>query len=82
MKIKKPIPQGEMPDGNRPGERGKYIDIWGAAARMGDDEALPVEFESRQAARSFQGEGRSSGILRGLKLRVRGTTVYITKSGA
>ncbi|KKM79801.1 hypothetical protein LCGC14_1346220 [marine sediment metagenome] len=79
MKIGKPVKKSEIPIGVR--RESKYGSIWQAAAGLVDGEALPVEFAKTKEAIAFRANTETAQRL-GLHLTLRGTTVYITKSGA
>ena len=73
MKIGKPVQ--EIPKSCRDS---RWESAWGAAREIEDGLALPVEFDSLEEAKEFQGS-YATAKRRGLKLALRGNTVYITR---
>ncbi len=75
MKIGKPVIESEIP------HRGMYGQIWEAAQSLTEGKALPVEFPSSQEARAFQAGSNNATRRRGLRISLRGTTVYVSRNG-
>lgn len=75
MKIGKPVTESEVP------YRSSYGSIWSAARSLPDDDVLPVKFESLKKARTFQGGNYSTARRHGLRMRLRGSTIYISRNG-
>ena len=63
-------------------KRGTQFDeVWDAASKLADGDILPLQFEDRGAAIAFRTGYGHSARERGLALRLRGSTVYVSRNG-
>ena len=60
---------------------GKYSEAWDRAKALPADEAMPLAFDNKKEAQSFAQGYNHSAKRYGLKLALRGNTVYITRNG-
>ena len=71
MEIGKPVPEDTIP------KLSNYAPIWDAVVDLGQEDSLPVEFDSTEDAIKFCANGP---VLknRGLRVNRRGAKVYIS----
>ncbi|KKN54895.1 hypothetical protein LCGC14_0587880 [marine sediment metagenome] len=78
MKIGKPttgIPQAAKGSG-------RFMEVWKAAEALKSGQSLPVEFADAAEAHTARVGMVATAGRKGLFVRQRGTTIYITKNGA
>ena len=74
MKIGNAIRSKDIPSGT-----GKYSDVWMRAKGLGADEALPLTFDTKEQAQSFASGYNHQAKGYGLKIKLRGSNIYITQ---
>ncbi len=77
MKVGKPISKESVPETHWD-HRGKYTPIWEAAKGLKAGQVLPVEFNEKREAQLFQQGSRATGIIHGLRIRIRGKVAYVS----
>ena len=60
---------------------GRYSQVWERAKTLPADEAMPLAFDNKKEAQAFAQGYNHSATRYGLKLALRGNTVYITRNG-
>ena len=58
---------------------GKYGDVWEQAKGLPADEALPLTFDTKKQAQSFASGYNHQAKSYGLKIKLRGSNIYITQ---